>query len=104
MQVRTAAELARITGHGNGVSGPDRAAHGFQQGGIVLNITQCNAGSVHQGLYKSSSMFNEVGVIVGSDLTSEAAVTKMMIVLGNIEKEFQKEMLKSSIRGELSEV
>lgn len=76
----------------------------IQQGGIVLNITQCNAGSVHQGLYKSSSMFNEVGVIAGSDLTSEAAVTKMMIVLGNIEKEFQKEMLKSSIRGELSEV
>jgi hypothetical protein len=37
----------------------------LKAGGIVLNITQCNSGSVHQGLYETSSFFQKVGVIGG---------------------------------------
>jgi L-asparaginase len=54
----------------------------IEQGGIVLNITQCSTGKVEQGRYETSSFLQKSGVLGGSDLTTEAALTKMMYVLG----------------------
>ncbi len=70
--------------------------------GIVLNITQCSSGSVKQGLYKSSSLFNEIGVISGADMTAEAALTKMMVVLGEYTGQEAKRLLVTNLRGELT--
>ena len=55
----------------------------MKNGGIVLNVTQCLAGSVEMGLYETSAGLRNAGVISGRDITTEAALTKMMILFGS---------------------
>ncbi len=73
------------------------------KGIIVLDVTQCNTGSVDMGQYESSRKLYEVGVISGYDITTEAAVTKLMILLGlNLNIPEVKRLLNSSIKGEIT--
>lgn len=73
-------------------------------GGIILNITQCNSGSVQQGKYETSSFFDKIGVISGKDMTTEAALAKMMYLLGSQNsKEEIKRKLSISLMGELTD-
>lgn len=72
-------------------------------GGIVINITQCSSGSVSQGKYANSTMLNEMGVISGVDLTTEAAITKIMYLLGNYSDTSEiSRLMQTSLVGELS--
>jgi L-asparaginase len=73
------------------------------KGLIVLNITQCNAGSVEQGKYETSAGLKRIGVTGGADMTTEAAVAKLMFVLGQEkDKKTIERMLRTSLRGELT--
>ena len=48
----------------------------INNGKIILNISQCLAGAVSQGLYETSSQLEKLGVVSGKDMTTEAALTK----------------------------
>jgi L-asparaginase len=73
------------------------------KGIVVLNITQCQEGKVIQGMYETSSQLRKIGVVGGSDLTFESAITKLMFLLG--QKHPAKrlhQLLQTNLRGELS--
>jgi L-asparaginase len=71
-------------------------------GGIILNVTQCPGGSVEMGLYETSRQMLKAGVVSGKDITSEASVTKLMHLLGRYSsKEQIVESLKISLAGEI---
>jgi L-asparaginase len=73
------------------------------KGIVVLNVTQCSAGSVDMGVYETSLGLIEAGVLSGKDITTEAAIAKLMFLLGqNYSNQEIKEYLSKSMRGEIN--
>jgi L-asparaginase len=75
----------------------------INRGIIVLSVTQCAEGRVEMGMYETSKTLGKIGVVSGHDITTEAAITKLMYLLGKYSDQAEViRKLNSSLRGEIS--
>jgi L-asparaginase len=76
----------------------------LEKGVRVVNVTQCIGGAVAMGKYETSIQLQEIGLVSGKDITTEAALAKMMYLLQHTDSpaSFRK-YFETSLRGEITE-
>lgn len=98
--------VLKTYGAGNGPTAQwftDAIADAVERGIVILNVTQCPNGGVHDRRYYAGDRLACAGVISGYDITSEAAITKMMFLFGQgLTCKQVKRELQTSLCGEMT--
>lgn len=100
------AVILETYGSGNAISKPwftDIVKEASGSGKILLNITQCLAGEVNMDLYSTGKALAESGVISGGDMTTEGALGKLFVLMGEYaDNEKVKTLLRKNLKGEMT--
>jgi L-asparaginase len=93
-------------GSGNAPSNPalkSILSEAYNRGVTIVNITQCGHGAVHPERYATAHLLRDCGVVPGGDMTTEAALTKLMVCLGRgYAGEEARSFMLRNVRGELT--
>ena len=75
----------------------------IKKGIHIINVTQCSGGSVIMGQYETSEHLKQLQVINGKDITTEAAITKLMYLIGmGVSAKLFKTVFETPLRGEMN--
>lgn len=81
----------------------DTLDEAYTKGIVVVNVTQCLYGNVEMHRYGTGQHLEKLGVVSGHDMTSEAALAKLMTLIGNGKSpEEVRHYMSMSLRGEMS--
>ncbi|MCR5018496.1 MAG: type I asparaginase [Bacteroidales bacterium] len=102
----TRAVILETYGSGNAPSSPwflDIVKEADHMGKILVNITQCNEGSVNMDMYATGKALKKSGVVSGYDSTTEAMLAKLFVLMGKSDNNaWVKKVLEENMRGEIS--
>jgi L-asparaginase len=91
-------------GAGNGPTDAwflDPLRSAVDRGVTVVVTTQCRAGAVSSGRYATGSALMATGAISGGDMTLEAALTKLMVLVDGHDPDDVRRLMQDDLAGEL---
>jgi len=81
----------------------DMLKDAVNRGIVIVNVSQCIAGTVEMDRYETGHRLLEIGIISGYDSTTESAVTKLMFLFGHgMTPDEVKDHMNCSLIGEIT--